>query len=789
LEHANGLGFRCSRVHGFNWPAVFGVALFLQLFPDLAVAQPADSIQKEKRLPSLEEVGAAKQDLWGLAAMHETNGPSYEFFEKLLPPLRYVNADFKYYPILLSAPNSKVKARLISNGSGINLRGGSRSWVDPGTPVTFRVGPDEFLFGGIRDRVSEPTLAEGWLPIFEIQYRHPTPFQAEGKLSVAQQPTKTTPEIYRLEAFASTRNELASNGIVFVKFDLAQGTNGRVAIQVEGRGQLKFDEGKIYDEAGRVLAVCEGTWKWERQLAVAQLRPGTSAVLAIPMRPLPEVTALVCTKETYTSERETCARTWRDLIGGGMKLESPEAVVNNAWRHLLVENFEMINGDSIHYSAGNQYDKLYESEGSDAALAFLVWGFERDMRRLLVPLLDFTRKDLELHQAGFKLNDICRYYWQTRDKDVMEQLRSRWEKEANRLAEGRTNEMGLGPKQQYCGDISTMVYSLTVNSKGWRALHDLSAVLAEVGEQAEAKAYAENAAEFKKAVVTAIEKSLRRETTPPFVPVALYTNEPAHDPITERRIGGYWNIIIGYVIGSGIFRPGSEEETWIPRYQEEHGGLCMGMLRAGGGYTFWPGPLRINPLYGTRYALDTLRRDDPERALVSFYGMLAQGLTRNTFIGAEGCSLTPTDEGGRQMYCPPNSAANAHLLSILRYLLVQDWDLNGDGRPETLRLLFATPKRWLEDGKHIQVENAPTAFGPVSVSVDSKLNDGKILVQVELPTRNSTRQTLLRIRVPDSWKVVDGKIGDTLVSVDSYGTADLTNIKGKAAIEFRVERK
>ena len=31
------------------------------------------------------------------------------------------------------------------------------------------------------------------------------------------------------------------------------------------------------------------------------------------------------------------------------------------------------------------------------------------------------------------------------------------------------------------------------------------------------------------------------------------------------------------------------------------------------------------------------------------------------------------------------------------------------GKPETLRLFFATPKRWLEDGKKIKIERAPTA--------------------------------------------------------------------------------
>ena len=41
--------------------------------------------------------------------------------------------------------------------------------------MVFRVGPDEFRFGELRDRVSDPKLAEGWLPIYEITYRHPFP--------------------------------------------------------------------------------------------------------------------------------------------------------------------------------------------------------------------------------------------------------------------------------------------------------------------------------------------------------------------------------------------------------------------------------------------------------------------------------------------------------------------------------------------------------------------------------------------------------------------------------------
>ena len=75
-----------------------------------------------------------------------------------------------------------------------------------------------------------------------------------------------------------------------------------------------------------------------------------------------------------------------------------------------------------------------------------------------------------------------------------------------------------------------------------------------------------------------------------------------------------------------------------------------------------------------------MRRDDVERGLVSFYGMLAQGFTRNTFICGEGASLKPLDDRGRLFSLPPNSAANSHFLSMLRYLLVQDSDLDDDGK-------------------------------------------------------------------------------------------------------------
>src|SRR5207244_11452547 len=180
---------------------------------------------------------------------------------------------------------------------------------------------------------------------------------------------------------------------------------------------------------------------------------------------------------------------------------------------------------------------------------------------------------------------------------------------------------------------------------------------------------------------------------------------------------------------------------------------------------------------------------ESERALVSLYGMLAQGFTRNTFVCGEGLSLRPSDPGGRIFYCPPNSAANAHFLSMLRYALLQDWDIDDDGRPETLRLLFATPRRWLEDGKEIKVERAPTAFGSVSVHMQSLLSKGKVMAELELPTRNEAKHSFLRARVRGGWRMTGATGEQQRLQVDRDGTVDITGWKGKVAVQFTITKK
>jgi hypothetical protein len=195
----------------------------------------------------------------------------------------------------------------------------------------------------------------------------------------------------------------------------------------------------------------------------------------------------------------------------------------------------------------------------------------------------------------------------------------------------------------------------------------------------------------------------------------------------------------------------------------------------------------IVPLYALRYNLALLRRDEREKALVAFYGQLAQGMTRDTFVGGEANRfLLRADADGRDFVLPPNSTSNAVWLTMLRYLLVQDWDLDGDGRPDTLRLMFAAPRTWLADGKQIRLENAPTMFGPISIEVDSKLSASVVDVRVTPPAR-AAKSVLLRAPLPSGWQVESVQIDGKPAAIVGGNSVDLTGRASTVSVKFAVK--
>ena len=84
--------------------------------------------------------------------------------------------------------------------------------------------------------------------------------------------------------------------------------------------------------------------------------------------------------------------------------------------------------------------------------------------------------------------------------------------------------------------------------------------------------------------------------------------------------------------------------------------------------------------------------------------------------------------------------------------------------------------------------NLGTAFGPVSLNVQSKLSQGEVIAEVNLPLRNQPKQILLRARLPEGWKAVSATAGQAKLNVDEKGTADITLLKGKVSVRFQVKK-
>ncbi len=642
-------------------------------------------------------------------------------------------------------------------------------WYEQGVPITFFVGESPERYGEDLSRLEGPSYLDGYLPVVSLKYRH------QGAT-------------YLEEVFSPVDEVSAAHGAAMVRFSIDEG-HGQIEARLDSQPSLRTANGKVLDEKGDVLVAYSSAWQWDanHKSLVAHLNTDQTAELAVYTKPSASgALSAAISSATFDARKQDCIETWREMLAHSIDLITPEQIVNDAWRAMLIGNFMVAVGDRLNYSAGNAYAKLYEGECGDTLRSLMLFGHLETARAMLKPLLEFDRQATRFHVAGHKLQLLAYYYWLTRDADTIRDYEPLWRPSVELILTSREPETGLLPKDNYAGDIAQQVYSLNSNANCWRGLRDVAAMLDEMGTKDEAKQLGKVAAEYRQAILDAVVRSERRDTVPPFIPVALLSDEPAHDPLTATRMGSYYDLIAPYVIGSEIFGHGSDREDWLLSYLQQHGAISMGMIRTTphqGQFKDEPG---VNPLYGLRYQLALLRRDERERALVGFYGQLAQGMTRGTFIGGEGSRFVHGDANGRSFYLPPNSSSNAAWLLTLRYLLIQDWDLDENGKPDTLRLLFAAPRRWLSDGQKIRIENAPTMFGNASLNVESKLSTGYVEVQVTPPPR-PVKTVLLRAPLPMGWHVESVEIDGASAPLVDGDVVDLTGRTKPLKVRFTVK--
>ena len=206
---------------------------------------------------------------------------------------------------------------------------------------------------------------------------------------------------------------------------------------------------------------------------------------------------------------------------------------------------------------------------------------------------------------------------------------------------------------------------------------------------------------------------------------------------TPRRRGGCWR--------SGI-RPTSIRgrctcRVWRPWTR---GPLTTYLLHDHEDNLFLNGWGMANEPVYNQHATAYLRRDDVKPAIRAFYSMLACAFSHSV--------LEPVEHrwGWGQYFGPPST--DGAWFDLYRHMLIQERD------DDTLLLLAATPRNWLEDGKQIEIRRAPTYFGPLSMTVESRAASGTIRANLDMPQRSRPKELLVRLRHPAGKRLAAVKV-------------------------------
>jgi hypothetical protein len=151
------------------------------------------------------------------------------------------------------------------------------------------------------------------------------------------------------------------------------------------------------------------------------------------------------------------------------------------------------------------------------------------------------------------------------------------------------------------------------------------------------------------------------------------------------------------------------------------------------------------PVYN-QHATTYLLRDEAKPAIRAFYSMMACAFSHSVFEPVE------HRWGWGQYFGPPST--DGAWFELYRQMLIQEGD------DDSLRLCQATPRRWLEDGKQIQVKRAPTCYGPLDMRVESHAAVGEIRVALGMAPRKKPASILLRLRHPQEAPMRSVRVND-----------------------------
>jgi hypothetical protein len=680
-------------------------------------------------------VGAAtrsRRDVWGAKLLAARGGPTYEAATKLLAPLVYATQRGRrpltrsgVYYMPLAYPTDVYSASTfalhVADGSQIISRR-----VD-GPSLTLFVGrTGTERYGSCLARATLATLADGYLPILETAYT-----DADGVK-------------YTQESFAGRIGGARSIvSFVHLNVDATEAKTGAVVrfTASDPKRLIVDDRSPVHVARGETADLYAG---WVHQLPLLQ--------------------PVHVNDRTYEHARDGVVGYWNRRLAGGAQIVVPEDRVMNAERSILVQQLVQ----SWRYSVGNPYEELSFAEALDTAQVMAEYGYATAADGILRIALDRLPQRFSSWRAGEVLLSAAANYDLYRDRKALARetpdLATAVETLAGRqLTDG--DAAGRLQPEPLSSDRPGAVDGVPAQFVAWQGLAAISQVWSATGRTELAARAGAIALRLEHALRPAVHKvEVRMPDRSLFLPATLTDPSKPYPRITSTRDGSYWNLVMPYALASGFFTPGGSEAKGILRYLSLHGSRLAGVTRADAHIAY--GRKIVGDGLGEVYVLNQSRfladNDQPDQLTLTLYGMLAAGMTRDTFISGEAISLLPVGTAYyRTMYMPPNLGANSSFLETLKLLLVHE-RRGPRGAPRGLDLAFSTPRAWLADGATIDVKRLRTSFGPLSFSLE---RTGKT-IRIDVSNPKAPEAARLRLRLPAGMRLARVRLGTRRLEVD-----------------------
>ena len=310
-------------------------------------------------------------------------------------------------------------------------------------------------------------------------------------------------------------------------------------------------------------------------------------------------------------------------------------------------------------------------------------------------------------------------------------------KSSGELAEGKTDDRHA-PLDTY--------YPCFTDGYSSQGLSCLAEALAEI-DHLEAGRLVEEAKAYRDDILEVMRRSRTAGPDQPPYPERL-NRPPAWAEFATGALS-YWD--------SGFLEPRSEafeqfENYMKKKWNREVLGLTGGLDQNGDQY-------RSNAFY-VNFSEDIwhrnwLLRGEIEKALLTFYSMLAYGMDKQTYVTVERFHLTD------ERYAPffMDTSAGARVCGLVRQALLLE-------QGSSLYLLAGAPRRWLEAGKEIEVIQGVTTLAKIDFKIESEVNQGKVLIAISIKDLHAGKLETLRLRLPHPTRK---KINRVVVNGEPWG--------------------